>query len=385
MKGKLTQKDLARLAGVSPMTVSLALRNHPSISSGTRTRILKLARRHAYRPDPVLAALNAYRINRSTPQFHGTLAWLTGFSTADGWKRMIQAEGYFVGASRNAERLGYRLEDIWATEPGMTPRRLTQILLARGIRGIIVAPLPQAHGEIALDWQYFSAVTLGYSLARPQLHLVMNHQFRNMKRLVQELCSLGYERIGLAMPSLKDERVDHNYLGGYWIAQVSLPSFHPRLRPLLTDSFDEKTFMHWFRKEKARVVIVAASDAHTVIGWLAKAAVRVPEDVGIAVASVPYGDRTISGIDENVERVGAMAVDTIVGMIHRNETGIPANPWRILAEGSWFPGKTVRRQIHPSGTPSVRERRRAVPSSSPCSRKEPEHFATACLPAALLR
>ena len=56
----------------------------------------------------------------------------------------------------------------------------------------------------------------------------------------------------------------------------------------------------------------------------------------------------ISGIDENVRAVGAMAVDTVVGMIHRNETGIPATPWRILAEGTWFQGETVR-QHPPTG------------------------------------
>jgi hypothetical protein len=35
-------------------------------------------------------------------------------------------------------------------------------------------------------------------------------------------------------------------------------------------------------------------------------------------------------------------VDTVVGMIHRNEMGIPTNPWRILSEGTWFQGHSVR-------------------------------------------
>lgn len=342
MSSRVTQRELARLASVSHTTVSLALRGHPSIPPETRERIAKLAQRHQYRPDPALAALNAYRIDRAAARFHGTLGWLTCFPTAQGWRDMIQAEGYFIGARDKAEQLGYRLEEIWVTEPGLTGRRLTQILLTRGVRGLIVAPLPQAHGEIPLVWKHFSAAVLGYSLDRPQLHVVMNHQFRNMKTLVGHLHELGYKRIGFAMPAANDERVDHNYLSGYWIAQQALPAGAGRPRPLLAEKFDAPAFRRWFRQQRPDAVIVAASSAHVVISWLAADGLEVPADVGVAVASTPFGDTKISGIDENVRMVGAMAVDTVVGMIHRNETGIPANPWRILAEGTWFQGKTVR-------------------------------------------
>jgi LacI family transcriptional regulator len=296
--------------------------------------------------------LNAYRVDRAAPRFHGTLGWLTCFPTPHGWREMIQAEGYFTGAREKAERLGYRLEEFWVAEPGLTTRRLTQILLARGVRGLIVAPLPQAHGEIPLEWKHFSAAVLGYSLARPQLHVVMNHQFRNMKNLVGHLHGLGYERIGFAMPAANDERVDHNYLSGYWIAQQGLPPGTPRPRPLLAENFDAPTFRKWFRQQSPDAIVVAASYAHTVIGWLSADGLRVPDDIGIAVASTPFGDATISGIDENVRMVGAMAVDTVVGMIHRNETGVPANPWRILAEGTWFQGRTVCERSRVAHVPS---------------------------------
>lgn len=345
MNSRLTQRDLARLARVSHTTVSLALRGHPSIPAETRQHILNLAERHHYRPDPALAALNAYRIHRATPSFHGLLAWLTCFPSPTGWRGMIQAEGYFLGAREKAERLGYRLEEIWAAEPGLTSKRLTQILLARGVQGLIVAPLPQAHGEIPLEWKHFSAAVLGYSLERPHLHVVMNHQFRNMKQLVHQLGSIGYRRIGFAMPSVKDERVDHNYLSGYWIAQQSLPAGSAQLRPLLAETFDQVSFIRWFRRQRPDAVVVSASDAYAVIDWLKQEGLRVPADMAVAVASVPFGDKVISGIDENVRMVGAMAVDTVVGMIHRNEFGVPANPWRILAEGTWFQGKTVRYRV----------------------------------------
>lgn len=339
---RVTQRDLARLARVSHTTVSLALRDHPSIPMATRRRIAELARRHRYQPDPMLAALNAYRVSRTPSRFQGTLAWLTSFDTPQAWRGMIQAEGYFLGARAQAERLGYKLDEFWIGDPELTARRAAEVLQSRGVRGVIVAPLPAAHGQLALAWERFSAVALGYSLARPALHVVMNHQFRNMRHLVRHLHELGYGRIGLAMPATTDERVDHNYLGGYWAAQHDLPAASARLTPLLAPAFGPAAFRRWFRRARPDAVITSASWAHQVIAWLADEGVRVPRDAGVAVASIPFGDRTISGIDENVRAVGAMAVDTVVGMLHRNELGVPATPWRILAEGTWFQGETVR-------------------------------------------
>jgi LacI family transcriptional regulator len=339
---RVTQRDLARLAKVSHTTVSLALRHHPSIPPATRDRIAALARRHRYQPDPMFAALNAYRVNRAPAFFQGTLVWLTSFATPGGWRSMVQAEGYFLGAQAQAQRLGYRLEEFWIVDPKVTARRATQVLQSRGVRGLIVAPLPVAHGNLALGWDKFSAVALGYSLTQPQLHIVMNHQFRNMRHLVQQLHRLGYRRIGFAMPATTDERVDHNYLGGFWIAQKELPPASARLAPWLAVTFAEAGFQTWVRRARPDAVITSASWAHQVIAWLAADGHQVPRDVGVAVASIPYGDRVISGMDENVRAVGAMAVNTLVGMIHRNETGVPSIPWRILAEGTWFQGETVR-------------------------------------------
>jgi len=344
MKQRVSQRDLARLAGVSPMTVSLALRGHPSIPLETRQRISDLAHQHHYRPDPALAALNAYRVSSSKKQFQGVIGWLTYFPTRTGWREMIQMEGYYRGACAKAEQYGYQLEDFWMAEPGLTPTRATQILLARGVRGLIVAPLPKPHSVIHLDWRHFAVVTLGYSLAEPHLHVVMNHQSRNMKHTVHRLFQLGYRRIGLAMPSANDERVDHNYLGGYLVAQCELPPGTARLEPLLAPHFTSSVFRRWFGHERPDAVIASSGSAYQVKEWLKADGIAVPKQVGLAVAATPFGDTTLSGMNEDVHMVGGMTVDAVVGMIHRSEQGIPVRPWSLLTEGIWFPGKTVRRK-----------------------------------------
>jgi DNA-binding LacI/PurR family transcriptional regulator len=44
----MTTRELAKLAGVSSATVSLALRNHPRISAATKARVSRLVRKHNY-------------------------------------------------------------------------------------------------------------------------------------------------------------------------------------------------------------------------------------------------------------------------------------------------------------------------------------------------
>jgi hypothetical protein len=46
--------------------------------------------------------------------------------------------GYLQGARERCRQLGYRLEEIWANEPDMTMRRLSQILYQRSIEGVVV-------------------------------------------------------------------------------------------------------------------------------------------------------------------------------------------------------------------------------------------------------
>ena len=42
--------DIAKMAGVSKASVSLALNEKPGISDQTRTKIIKIAKEHGYQP-----------------------------------------------------------------------------------------------------------------------------------------------------------------------------------------------------------------------------------------------------------------------------------------------------------------------------------------------
>ncbi len=83
---KVSVADVAAAAGVSPSTVSRALRNHPDIPRTTCERIQALALEMGYRPDPLISALLARRYRKGGAEI-GTIAFLTTHLTRDGWRK----------------------------------------------------------------------------------------------------------------------------------------------------------------------------------------------------------------------------------------------------------------------------------------------------------
>ncbi len=58
-KGQVTIKDIARELGISPSTVSRALKDHPDISQETKKAVRALAEKLHYTPDPIALSLKS--------------------------------------------------------------------------------------------------------------------------------------------------------------------------------------------------------------------------------------------------------------------------------------------------------------------------------------
>jgi LacI family transcriptional regulator len=71
---------------------------------------------------------------------------------------------------------------------------------------------------------------------------------------------------------------------------------------------------------------------------------QIPRELGFASMDVDPDDKRISGVYQNDFMIGQKAVDLVVGMIHRGETGVPRLPLCTLIESEWRDGKTLRKQ-----------------------------------------
>jgi LacI family transcriptional regulator len=287
----------------------------------------------------MLASLAHYRSALRPVAYHATLAWVTNHRTRGGWREVPIFLDYQRGAAARAAELGYRLEEFWLREPGMTPARAGQILGARNITGLILAPQPEPGMAIDLDWTGFSAVAIGYSLARPRLHLVCPAQFGAIKLAMHELLARGYRRPGLVMLRASDDRVDQHWQGGFLVAQQARPA-RDRVPPLFLEAWDEARFAAWFARHAPDAVITKLPEVGAALRRRRRAG---PAEVGVAYLTLATPGGDLAGVHENPAEVGAAAVDYLSGMIHRNERGLPARPRRLLIEGTWVDGRTVRR------------------------------------------
>ena len=332
---RIALRDVALAVGVHHSTVSRALKGDFRISEPVRTKIKEAAARLGYTPDPMLSALVVYRSKKQNGRFQGTLAWLTNYPTRDGW-REFQNIDYFAGAKRRAGQLGYSLDEIWMRE--FSPARLSQILLSRNVRGILLPTQPRARTRLPMDWDKFPAVRYGTTIFWPPLRIADSDHFRGMSLLMRQLKKHGYKNPGLVCSRVTHESIDRNWVAAYLTFQPRQQ--HSLIPPLMDNALSFPTFKRWFNEHQPDVVI--ATD-ETIVGWLAKLGLDVPGDVGFALAARHDKSSLSAGLDERSELVGETGVEMLVDMINKGERGLPSCPTSTLVPGAWVEGETVRR------------------------------------------
>ena len=344
-------KEVAARAGVSLMTVSRVLRNHPHVSTEVRRKVEQAVRETGYRANPLVGAWMAHlRTTKARGANQQTIAFLTGETERYGWKRSLTVRNYYEGAVDRGQRLGFSLEHLWLGETGMTPARMSGIMRARGITGLLIAPLPRPVDSLDLDWEAFAPVIFGYSMRSPPLHRATNHQIHTMRLAIQKVIEAGHQRISLAMESSKDARVDHNWSTGFFPHYLKTREAD-RIPPFLPEKMTASGLLEWYEKHRPDVILGGRQD---MVDWLRKAGHRVPQEVGFASLEYypEYGN--MAGVDQNSHTIGAAAMDLVIEQLYHNERGIPATPKVVMIEGQWVEGSTIRKPSDPRLEPEAR-------------------------------
>ncbi len=311
-------QDIADAAGVTRMTVSLALRRSAKISAPTRRRIQRISASLGYRVDPLIQRLTTYLGNVHRRQEGQVIAWINDWEERAAWRGYRAYAAMYDGAAARARERGYQLEEFWLREPGMTPAKLSRIVYQRGIECVIVGPLSRGGSEIKMDWAKFSAVAIGYSMRSPEINRVVNHQLHSAREAIRQLYARGYRRIGLSIPA------------------------RDRVKPLVHAQTDAKVVLRWLEKERPDSILIQGA-------WLretlTKAGYKVPRDLGIALLDWLDDAPNMAGINQRHEEAGSSAVDTVIAQVYSNERGIPAVPRTVMVEGCWVDGDSIRRKL----------------------------------------
>ena len=335
-------RAIAKLASVSPMTVSRVLRNSPHVTSETRDRVLAAAQELNYTPDPHLTRLMHLMRGRKARSERGVIALIREDVPRDPLQDPAYQYVQLSDIERRAKQHGYRVEEFWLGRNNLSATRINGILKARGIEGIIVSPQSSRLLCAGIDFASFASVTIARGLLTPALHRAMADMMLGIQSATSELARRGYRRIGLAITRWIDDRSHNFYSGAMLHFQQGLPRSQ-RVPMLLFPDNDisgcRGIFTDWMRNYRPDALI--SFDTH-VPSWLRKLNLRFPDDIGFVAHDWNPRSQGLAGINHNRHLTAASAVDLLATQLLHNESGIPSIPLQTMTTPDWVEGASVR-------------------------------------------
>ncbi|MEX0325155.1 MAG: hypothetical protein AB3N33_03605, partial [Puniceicoccaceae bacterium] len=248
------------------------------------------------------------------------------------------------GALDQAKNLGIRIEPIWIMEPGMKGSRMENILIHRGIQGLIF-PTPR-HGldTYGINWDHFAMTILSGRPETDKFTKVDVDFYANTELLLEKLIEFGYRKIGLAISDHLDwasERKVHArfvYHNTLVPEDNRVPVFEEK--DLEHDGRPER-FINWVKTYQPDCIVTFWKEA---FDWLKSANYEVPKDIGLASYNVTEETFDWSGIRTNQARAGAIAINSVLSNLARFEYGPGKHHARTVIKGFWAPGSTVVKQ-----------------------------------------
>jgi DNA-binding LacI/PurR family transcriptional regulator len=293
------------------------------------------------------------------------LAWIEPFASPEETRAHMVQRRFFAGGLARAEKLGFRIERFQSRATGMTPARLTGMLLARGIEGVILLPQPlHLAPEYPCEVARFACVSLGRAHDARRLHTTASNVADAMRTACRELHARGYRRIGCMLPHFVERLTGFQFAAGYLAtlgAELridALPILYgyglegpagadfvcrgPVSPELARDSTAPEAFRRWLEEARPDAVISTHAEA---MDELRRAGLGVPQDVAFACLGLDPADGELAGVDQRLEQVAAAAVDMVIAQLTRNERGLPDTPKTLMISGVWRDGPSVGLQV----------------------------------------
>jgi DNA-binding LacI/PurR family transcriptional regulator len=333
---RITTKDIAQTLGLSPSTVSRALRNHPQIADATRETVQAAARQLGYREDPSLKSLISYRWEPHKRAELSHIALILETSVPGGL-HPAELEAIELG-KQQAVDMGYALETFALSDYGDSAA-LSRVLYNRGISGALIGRTTQRHdpARFFFDWSKFAAIAVDAGTSIFMCHNVLANHVCAVGRLWRTLRARGYRRIGAVLRNDQTRRLHSHEIGSYASGQLSLEDSeripvcfaHPQTQP--------EEIVSWAREHRPEVVISCQEETLEV---LREAGLAVPENLHFAALELMDDRGETAGFDY-VKSCYAEAVVQLDALLRLNRLGLPQHRYVLLIDPIWRPGPTL--------------------------------------------
>ena len=308
--------DVARLAGVSPGTVSRVIHDKGYINRDTKKKVLDAIQKLDYRPNAAAARL------------------VSGKTGIIGLLVPNLQESYYVEITdailEQAKKEGYHLL-LNTTRDG--PANLSEFLRDGNMDGLLVITPYYIEEELALiGRQSFPCVMINYAPEGKKFSAVYCDQFAIGYSAIRYLIELGHTRIGLCTSDTSSPSPLKRFQGCLQAlsdAKLDMAGTHIRdmSQKLRKDPIRE--IRDWIREGDLPSAVFVFSDdiALYVMDALKDAGYKIPEDISVlGCGNMLLSIRTIpplTTIDQHTYEMGARAVELLLRAMQSPEEARP--------------------------------------------------------------
>jgi len=335
---RVTIKEIAQMAGVSPSTVSRVLSGSSRISADTTERVRDIMRRMHYRPNQLARSLvsrkhtivavalpSAAQTSLSDPFFYDVLRGISVGAAREGYHVLLSTGG----------TLGS--EDDGVAE-----------LMHGGIVGGVILLTSKVEDETveSLLFHRFPFVVLGHPVRDAQIHWVDNDNVAAGRVVTDYLLSRGCKRVAFAGLD-PHYRMTVDRCAGYRLAQKaagcpSLPSAFLLEVPYGDTRVEPSRFRFAFAGPDRPDAVVCVNDllALEVMRELASLGLRVPEDVSVIgfnnIQAGRFSTPPLTTVEIDAERLGQAAFGLLLRALNQPdaEAAHELVPFRIVERAS---------------------------------------------------
>lgn len=303
-------RKIARIAGVSHMTVSRALRNDPRVRAETRDRIVQLANEYHYKPitSQQTSARNGFLtigcvVSAVGDEFYAEII--------DGIVKRAFAESYHVVILQSSFDVNLTNQALLT----LIEQQVKGVLLLSGIDPPPVSP------EVLFELLSNDVVPIAIdkrATLRP-IDLIWNDEEQMAALAVEYLLSLGHRHI--AYLGIKCAGKHHyRYVIMHHALQAHGLSTEYCLEMPLTSPYSEPLDM-LLQTSPSPTAIISFNDhvASRVIQTLSALGVRIPEDISVlGCGNMPMCDflyPRLTSIDQHPREIGQRAVELLIQRI----------------------------------------------------------------------
>lgn len=322
---RATLKDVAKAAGVSIGMASRVLGDYGSYSEQTKARVLEAARGLAYRPNAVARSLRVGRTKAlglavtNIASYH----WIT----------------FIRGVESAASRHGYQVILGHTGDDPARERDHIRALYQRNVDGLIIAPTRENEARIrALVDAGFPVVLTESSAADIAAPCINIADRRAAHEATAYLLGLGHERIGLIAGDLSLASGADRLQGALdALAERGIASDEAlvgRGEYRFDPAFAETDRLMALKDPPTALLVANETMLGATLQCLKERGIRVGTDVSLIAFDDPpwaaYFTPAITTIRTPRERMGAMAVHTLVDMIEEGHGRVGRRDVRVV-------------------------------------------------------